>query len=341
MIDILIKSFNRPYYLDRCLYSIHKLVSGDYKITILDDGTPERYLEKIKEKYPLVNIIKSKSYTEKNKAIEENLATGKEINGFQIPIDMWKEAVKNASDYFIMTEDDVWFTEKIDVNTLESIMKEYQMVLIKLGWISNRPIQSEIKKIENTEVQFIIPHLFTAPRFVIDLIFNNTMKFNSLLRRLKITNSGTKNEYWIMNALLMGLFKKEYWLEIWNNINNKVDENMQLKNAIQWYRKNKNNPYNFGKLEQLKMNTTFVSSATNSYHKYGVDCDINRFNHIINEVWYNDRFDSLNSFPKDISEEHYITFLNEANHPKCSVEAWKKWADKFKEQYRKQGVIVD
>lgn len=32
MIDIFIKSFNRPYYLDRCLYSIFQFVSGEYFI---------------------------------------------------------------------------------------------------------------------------------------------------------------------------------------------------------------------------------------------------------------------------------------------------------------------
>ena len=40
--DILIKSFNRPFYLDRCLNSIHSFVSGDYRVSILDDGTPAK-----------------------------------------------------------------------------------------------------------------------------------------------------------------------------------------------------------------------------------------------------------------------------------------------------------
>jgi len=48
LIDILIKSFNRPYYLDRCLYSIYKFVKKtDFNIVVLDDGTPEKYLQKI------------------------------------------------------------------------------------------------------------------------------------------------------------------------------------------------------------------------------------------------------------------------------------------------------
>ena len=40
MTNIYIKSFNRAYYLDRCLQSIEKYVSGEYSVVDLDDGTP-------------------------------------------------------------------------------------------------------------------------------------------------------------------------------------------------------------------------------------------------------------------------------------------------------------
>lgn len=341
MIDILIKSFNRPYYLDRCLYSIQKFVSGDYTITVLDDGTPSIYLDKIQEKYPTIKIKKSKNYVHKANAIIENIKTGKEINGFQIPTDLWIASVKEASDYFIMTEEDVWFTEPINVDELASTMHRYNMVLIKLGWISNRPIKSILQPIPNTDILSIKPKIFTAPPFIMDWFFENKFKLFSLLLRLKIIDKYSKNEYWIMNALLMGFYNKEYWLKIWENFNNIVDETLQIKNAIQWYRKHKGNPYNFGKLKSLKMNTTFISSATNSYHKYGIDCDINIFNHIMNQQWYLDNFNAIQNFPKDISEDYYSSFLDKENNPKCTSKTWKKWAEKFKEQYRKQDVNVD
>ena len=69
--DILIKSFNRPYYLDRCLFSIQKFgIRFRGQIFIMDDGTPHKYLDKIKEKYPFVTILKSNFYEEKTKLIE-------------------------------------------------------------------------------------------------------------------------------------------------------------------------------------------------------------------------------------------------------------------------------
>ena len=63
--QILIKSFNRPYYLDRCLASIKKFVVGYQKVLIMDDGTPQNYLDKIKQKFPFVEVVYAEHYIEK------------------------------------------------------------------------------------------------------------------------------------------------------------------------------------------------------------------------------------------------------------------------------------
>ena len=69
MVNIFIKSFNRPFYLDRCLQSIENFVEGDFCVKVLDDGTPETYLSKIKEKHPKIEIITSENYQNKIAAI--------------------------------------------------------------------------------------------------------------------------------------------------------------------------------------------------------------------------------------------------------------------------------
>ncbi len=73
MTTIIIKSFNHPYYLERCLQSIYFCVKGDFEIKILDDGTPAKYLESIKSKFPIARIITSDQYGIKIKAIEDNI----------------------------------------------------------------------------------------------------------------------------------------------------------------------------------------------------------------------------------------------------------------------------
>lgn len=114
--DLLIKSFNRPYYLDRCIQSIYLNVrDNDINIIILDDGTPKKYLDKLTNKYPAIKILKSDLYSEKSKAI----VNGDSNVNSKIPIDLWINAAEKASNYFLLIEDDFWFTKPIHLKKLD------------------------------------------------------------------------------------------------------------------------------------------------------------------------------------------------------------------------------
>ncbi len=85
------------------------------------------------------------------------------------------------------------------------------------------------------------------------------------------------------------------------------------------------------------MKTTFQSSATNSYHSYGFDFDVNLFNHLINEAWLAGEFDALENFPKDFSTEYFETFIKE----KINIQEFRKWTECFKNQYRNLGCEIE
>lgn len=339
MTDIFIKSFNRPFYLDRCLQSIESFVQGSYSVKILDDGTPEKYLIKIKEKYTEIEIVTSENYQKKTLAIEENLKTGKEINGFQIPTKLWTDAAKNASEYFIMTEDDVWFTEKINVDDLQKNCKKHHISLLKLGWLGNYKDDKFVGISEITEdINRIQPKdLLLFPDWINDLFFYNKLKFFTILYKLGIADNFTKRKYWVLNSILMGFWQKDYWLYIWKDANGKVDEKQQLRNAAGFYRKHRKNPNLISRLKTEILKTTFQSSATGSYHEYGFDFDVNLFNHLINECWLKGDFDAMQNFPEDFSMAFFEKFLNE----KIDQTAFRNWAEKFKSQYGELGCKVE
>ena len=341
MTTIIIKSFNRPHYLDRCLYSIYLNVSGKFEIVVIDDGTPQKYLDKIQNKYPAIKLRKSKNYDQKVEAIKENLISGQLINGFEIPINDWKEVVMESNDYILMTEDDVWFTKELNLDEIIKSMKKYKTSLIKLGWISNRPIKSPIIK-EVKNIQFIKPKLISGNRLLMESILRNKYRFFSILYRLGLVDQDTKQEYWILNALLMGVFDKEYWLHVWSTLDKKVDETEQIINASTWFHNRKSNHFLYGKLNDLIMNTTFQSSATTSYHEhYGINLDINRFNFLLNEKWFDNELDVISDLPKDINFKKIKDILDDQNIENCTTDLWISWTNKFKEQYIKQGVNVD
>ena len=339
MTGILIKSFNRPYYLDRCIASIFKNVLGDFRISILDDGTPEKYLTKIQEKYPNITIIKSDQYLQKVKAIEENLHSGKDINGFEIPTQLWKKAVEKSSDYVLVTEDDVWFFDKINLNKLVADMRLHHINMVKLGWLGNLKDERHQKTEPlNSLLNKTIPKkLFTSNEMIMDLFMYNKFKFFTILYKLNFFENAYKRRYWALNSILMGLYQKEYWLHIWKEANGIVDEKQQLRNAAVWYHRNKKNENFVAKTNKEYMKTTFQSSATNSYHQYDFDFDVNYFNHKMNEAWYHNNFDALQNYPNDFSLDYFEQFFDE----KINKAEFRKWVEKFKNQYKNLGCNVD
>lgn len=337
--DILIKSFNRAFYLDRCIASIFKHVSGNFKIKILDDGTPEKYLNKIREKYPDVEIYLSDQYQKKIRAIDENLSSGKSINGFEIPTKFWYENVQNSSDYIIVTEDDVWFTNPVHVDELQIHAQKHDIHLIKLGWLGNESerkdlilntISEQLEAAQPKDLQLFNKKLMTA-------FFYNQFKFFSILYKLGKVDNYTTRKYWALNSILMGFYKKNYWLEIWKGMNGTVDEKKQLINASVFYKKNIHNPNFISRLKKEAMKTTFQSSATNSYHEYGFDFDVNLFNHIINEAWLKGEFDSMQNFPKDFSTDYFKSFVSD----KINTSEFEKWVARFRNQYEALGCSTE
>ncbi|WP_312823967.1 glycosyltransferase family 2 protein [Epilithonimonas sp.] len=335
MMDILIKSFNRPYYLDRCISSIKLNVSGNFKIKVLDDGTPKKYLDKIRKDHPEVEIYPSGSYEKKIEAIEENLKSGKPINGFEIPTKFWYDNVKKASEYVIVTEDDVWFTQPINVDDLQEQARKFDINLLKLGWLGNESerkdlnlnsISEDLESAQPKDLLLLNKKLMTA-------FFHNQYKFFTILYKLKIVNNHTHLKYWSLNSILMGFYKKDYWLNIWKDMDGKVDEKKQLINASLFYRKNKHNPNFISRLKTEAMKTTFQSSATNSYHEYGFDFDVNRFNYLINEAWMKGEFDAMENFPKDFSLDYFKSFVSE----NINIPEFEKWVNKFRNQYEEMG----
>lgn len=339
MIDIFIKSFNRPFYLDRCISSIKMYVSGDYQITVLDDGTPETYLEKIVRKHPEVTIKRSENYKEKALAIQDNLVSGKRINGFNIPTKLWYDAAKSGSEYFIMTEDDVWFTSPVDLNILSNEAKANHIRLIKLGWLGNYNDDNflTLKRLGTHLTAVMPPKLFLSGPMVMDWYFYNKFKFFTILYKAGLADNYTKRKYWTLNTILMGFWDKNYWLYIWKDAQGKVDEKQQLRNAAIFYRKHKSEENFITRLNSEAMKTTFKSSATNSYHQYGKNFDVNYFNHLLNEAWLNGDFDVMMGFPKDFPTEYFEKFLDD----KVDREEMHAWIEKFKNQYKSLGCEVD
>lgn len=331
--DIFIKSFNRVYYLDRCLHSLSiYLKNFEGKIIILDDGTPQKYLDAILEKYSNVIINKSEHYEIKSKLLENQNYNLPQI----IPSKLWFESVSNASDYFIILEDDMWFTSEIDCKQIEELCKQKNIALIKMLWIGNTKILGEEIIDSNVFFELYKPKIQYYNPTIFKLIF---AKYNPIWRKiLKAFNIYSKNKelgYYSIYSVAGAIFKKEYFIAIWKNSTDKIDEKMQLYNALQFI---ENETVKFAKSTTEKLKTGFISSAFEK--KKFSEFSVHDFNFTLNENWLKNPEFFCKNFEFDLNKNEIKAILVTENKSDLYIEQWENWVLNFKESYRNIGCIV-
>jgi len=336
--DILIKSFNRPYYLDRCIQSIYlNSQNPEFKIIVLDDGTPQKYLNKLLEKYPKIKIAKSDLYDEKAKAIENNT----NVNS-KIPIKLWVNEAKKASNYFVLIEDDFWFTAAFNLKKFRLNLEADKILMLKLCWLGNSKLLPKKSLPINYLYNSYSPDLYTENPFLFNLIFRfDRFKIRKILTLFKIYSEERLVNYYTVYATSGAIFKKKYFVSLWKNHKKMVDEGLQLFNAVQYINKRKKNSF-FGFANAEIMKTGFLSSATNQNKAYNnIAIDMFTFNKIINESWFIDDFDAMENYPNDLNSDKIITLLEKSNTVLATFSEWQKWVQEFKNQYTSFGCKID
>ncbi|MFV0221130.1 hypothetical protein OBK16_01505 [Empedobacter falsenii] len=321
--DILIKSYYRPHLLDRCLRSIYENVVdvNGIQITVLDDGTPQKYLDKIKEKYPQVKFRFSKYREEKIIKLQEHLEGKKNYHDVRIPTDLWYDAIADSSDILIITEDDVWFVDKYDMKFYSEEMNKYGIQILKLG----RDI-TETKNFSLTEtIAYHNPKYIIKSHKLYNILLNNSYDIRNKLTKLNLLPKYWRNELWKMYDIPMAMMRKNYLLYIWKDKYKRVVEDLQLANAVGWDIKTKGKT-KYTLLKDRAMDFTARSSAPFNSFNIEEKFDLIRFNYILNELWYNNEFNEYENYPKDFSVEYLYNILME-NESKQFADNWKKWTE--------------
>lgn len=338
--DILIKSYNRPYYLDRCLFSINKHVTvGNGRILILDDGTPQIYLDKIIEKYPNVIIEKSEFYEEKVRFTTE----GKRPEKYNIPINLWVDSAKNASENFILIEDDTWFIDAINLDKVDAEITQNNVVLTKLYWIGNDKINQSKKEIPLKNITLLIPKLFTKIPAIYYFVFYkfDRFKIRKTLRFFKINTDEKQLSYRTIYAVAGMIFNKNYFVKLWDKHQNNVDEGLQVYNAVKVLNKAKDS-IKFARYHHEILRTGFMSAATNQHKEsYVGNVDMFTFNKLINEAWLQNQIDVISSLPNDIDAYKIIKILDNNLQKNISSKDWMNWVESFKGYYTQIGCKID
>lgn len=324
-----IKSFNRPYFLDRCLHSIGRFATGVTEIVVLDDGTPPEYLQRIQEKYPHAEIRKSEFYETKSTMIREGKTDRSKL---KFPGEFWYREAMRGSDYFLLLEDDIQFTQPVDLAGIQSFMEQQALVVFKLFWLTGRWMNQG--RLETADGYQILS----------DGGKPEPAKFEKIIAQPPLTarlmNRLTGKDYYFRRYILPYysyyvvagcVFRKDYFSALWKDANT-LAEKVQIRRMLQFFEQNQM-PLRIGKLPEEALSTSFLSSATNEFP--GVPLPIFELNHRLNEAWLSGQLDALENFPQDFSLGYFQSFLPEEMRP-----AHRQWMEAFKKPFREFGCAA-
>jgi glycosyltransferase involved in cell wall biosynthesis len=335
--DIIVKSFNRPYYLARCLRSIELFTEGDFQVKVLDDGTPPKYLARIKELFPSIEIHTSAMYEAKVAALQAHVAGERAFDQRIIPTGMWLEHIAAGSEIFLLLEDDIWLTGPLRLKVIEATMQAQRLDMVKISWLGNPQVITGQKIMVGEELEEIVPQIPLAS----ELLVLDRFKVRSMLKNLKLMRL-VRNDFrlqlpvYTLYGVASAFFTKSYWLYLWQGGQDHVDEVQQLQKAGKWYH-SKGGRYAKSRVELTK--TSFITSTTNMYG--GVNLDIFALNHHLNEAWLRGELDAMQNFPRDFSQDYLGSLLAATGDTRTTPAEWSKWIDRFKAQYLSFGCEVE
>ncbi|HYG01087.1 MAG TPA: glycosyltransferase [Chryseosolibacter sp.] len=329
--DVFVKSFNRPYYLERCLRSIYWQIKGDFRITILDDGTPSRYLERIRKEFPSIIFKRSDGSEMKSAAIEQHLAGQQSYNIKTIPVKLWQRAIDAGSEKFLLLEEDAWLTQPSHINDYQVIMNQHKIAILKLYWSGNPKIVEGSKHVLASDVEQISPQFTAFDQAMTKLVMEQTF-LRKILMKFGIISPNDLLPYYTLYTVSSAIFEKNFWLSLWKDASEVVNEHEQLTRALKW---KQNHPEDvFAKSTTQKVNTSYITSSLNPFKSPSID--FISLNHFLNEAWYAGKVNPMQNYPHDFSLTYLEQFV-----PLDLHKIWHDWIHVFKRQFTDQGCIIE
>ena len=325
--DIYIKSFNRPYLLHRTLASIEKMiVNYQGKVIVLDDGTPEKYLWKIQQLFPEIEIRKSPYYIQKSNEITAGKYPQKKI-----PAMFWRDEVLKGSDRFILLEDDMWFSKRFDYNIFKEDTERLNMDMIKFLWLQNPVLLSENITETSQLVHKVAPRVLTKNACFFKWLFRTGRFKWERLYRVFINTDTELLKYYQLYVVAGALYSKRFYETCWTGRQDTVNELYQIEQLLQSRKK-----FNVGNSREELLKATYKTTASFiEKDRFGNALDVFKLNRVLNDAWYEGRAYRIDDFSNDLDDNWIKDCIGHVDE--LRFEVWQNWYSDFKTSYENFG----
>lgn len=329
-IDVYIKSFNRAYFLDRCLYSLYTYLKGSFQIYVLDDGTPNVYLDKLRSKYPNTIFLSSPEAELKRTQISSSSIGEKELISKTIPLKFWRDTIASGSDKFLLWEDDIWLTETVDLNCYVDLMIDKNINEVKIRWWGNENTNVGSRIPLSQDIESVQPQV----HWLAESMVKNRFYIHSICILLHLIKKTYFLQLYTYYEVAGVLFDKKYWLYLWPEDMERIEEMIQLGKAAEYARKHKNSL--FAKTIKEKGRSTYLTSSAGIMNdKDGFS--MSRVNYYLNEAWSAGSLNALDNFPFNFKIETLYSILENADDPLAEPEKWENWSLNFQKHFESIG----
>lgn len=309
--DVLVKSFNRAYCLDRCLFSLGRHARRIRSIRVLDAGTPEKYLGEIERRHPRVEIVRSEDHAELSARVEVYRAGDPPV-AWEPPWAFWRSGAETASPRFLLLEDGQWLAGDVDLGVLGQLMKARGCVLVRLR--DGRP--------ESGSGTPFAPGLCRMRPWYLKSRFH-TLVFRALLSRW-LDPERRRAAQAAALSIHSGVFDRAFWLEAAAG----PGDTPEIR-AARWAFRHPGALFAHAAIPLMAETRCSPGGIRPRQCPGGPDMLL--FDKLLNESWFADRFDACAGLPDDFSRDRIAAILDEAREPGCTPEKWALWLDQFSE----------
>lgn len=295
-LNVYIKSFNRPFYLDRCIRSVNFLVAGVSKVIVLDDGTLSRYMKKIVAMHPHVEVRSSGADDGKYELLRQEQFKAIR-NLYPIASDFWLEEIeKEKASYFFMMEDDAWMSRRLDLGLIGDRLEALEGVIYKCWW------GDDLTHAHN------VYRAFRA---------RNGQTFDCF--RPAVDHIRNLYSAWVV---AFAVFRRDYWLHNFSGLRRMADEQTQLCNVHDFMMRNPAAGFSKSRERCVYQGWAVPGRSTPEYYDKGLRQHL--YMDALNEAWYEGRLDVTENYPYDFSDSYLVSLLAK-ELSSGQVEIWKQW----------------
>lgn len=333
---VIIKSSRRPWALDRLLRSLELNLEhfNETKILVVDDRTKPKYLQRISEMYPNVDISFG---THENNQFQ---------NLDSLPyVEAWKRAASSLScEYILVLEDDQWINSPIPINEYLHFMRLHQCLSLFMSMQIEDAQNFEVSVDSNGLFLFYMPRLVQVARrknknflqkIWLSFLTNPHFVGKKILALAMLLFPNIVVTQWrdiaSINPMCGAIFKRSYWLKIWDGASKSINENLQISRIIKEIRELPEHVIPIATTSMLQIDTTYVSSIS---WNLGLPVDWNLYNECWSTAWYTGELT-----PPEHNFDWEVSLLSEILR-KClgqnSANLYIDWVAKFRKMHRKK-----